>query len=894
MKRKILIYLVILTQVCLSAPLNAQVGASCDDPIVLDGRYRAQISGAGVKWYVVNTFDLPLTVRYYPRDNKAQPDLYMDFSCTPGEYEDSIICSLFCPDKVGALSLPYHVTPVGKLDAENNPYYEVSMGEWYRDLLLENGISYNVEVFVKAVYYGAGEIALATDAEFSECMETEDWLLFGRTLPVAADDEDTYFIAPYSNWVGETVRYIWQGDEPATVVVGTTCDFDLSDGTDDRRVDVMEMGAVSDTIKRTNEDITYYMTYMHNPTNTAEGGVFYVKVLSSGSGTLKVEKEPIPAPEGGATLLKYGETADVYGNDTSHVYAIPRKWTKAMQFATPTSHAFRMYVGTTADFYLKDAFATYKFDRAAEGHVLSLLDADMTSLWAHKEPEANYLYVRFECLENTTILPTLWAPSECVIKSPRIPIGQELEVVRNSTAIYGLYYEEIKGGDLTMEWSSRQTDCPFSIADTCSMSNVNRIFYSGSIPKGRSVICTADVVASWEQYVDPDGYLYILFSPNAKAKITVTTSATEEEDPQCVPVDSLLTIEAWDTYEWRGNTYTQSGQYSDTVSQPGGCDSTFVLHLTIHTTSYDTYAETGCDSVIYHGKKYTETGVCTDTLMDVAGNRTIMTLNLTINHPSKGEETLTACDSLLWNGKWYKESGDYTYQTKNAGGCDSTVTLHLTMRYSVHLNLRGIEVDDLYIWGDTVITTSGVYTRRFQTKNGCDSIVTQQVTIHRNLKDTTIYFCPGMHEEGIVEDGEWRTDYRAYQLEMPSPDWYMEGVILEAQADKALVDFRRAEQNLMDHYQLPFVPISNIVWSFRSVDDAESHAMEIKNEPQWVEPGTVSVMVRFQCGAPYYSSFTTDVEEVDYIARPVKVMENGTVMIIRGGKRYNVLGTRIR
>ena len=151
-----------------------------------------------------------------------------------------------------------------------------------------------------------------------------------------------------------------------------------------------------------------------------------------------------------------------------------------------------------------------------------------------------------------------------------------------------------------------------------------------------------------------------------------------------------------------------------------------------------------------------------------------------------------------------------------------------------------------------------------------------------------------MHEEGVVEDDVWRIDYRAYQLEMPSPDWYMEGVILETRDDKALVDFRRAEQNLKEHYQLPFVPITSIVWTFRSADDSESHAMEIKNEPQWVEAGTVSLIVRFLCGAPYYSSFTTDVEEVEFLSRPVKVMENGTVTIIRGGKRYNVLGSRIQ
>ena len=203
------------------------------------------------------------------------------------------------------------------------------------------------------------------------------------------------------------------------------------------------------------------------------------------------------------------------------------------------------------------------------------------------------------------------------------------------------------------------------------------------------------------------------------------------------------------------------------------------------------------------------------------------------------------------------------------------------------------DAQESYEWYGTTYTRSGVYTHE-NTTEFCSWTDTLHLTIIRNLKDTTLYFCPGMHEEGVVEDDEWRIDYRAYQLEMPSPDWYMEGVILEAQADKALVDFRRAEQNLKEHYQLPFVPITSIVWTFRSADDSESHAMEIKNEPQWVEAGTVSLIVRFLCGAPYYSSFTTDVEEVESLSRPVKVMENGTVTIIRGGKRYNVLGSRIQ
>jgi hypothetical protein len=40
------------------------------------------------------------------------------------------------------------------------------------------------------------------------------------------------------------------------------------------------MAAGGDTTLHTYEDIAYYMTYMRNPTNTAKGGIFYVKVVS--------------------------------------------------------------------------------------------------------------------------------------------------------------------------------------------------------------------------------------------------------------------------------------------------------------------------------------------------------------------------------------------------------------------------------------------------------------------------------------------------------------------------------------------------------------------------------------------------------------------------------------
>ena len=331
-------------------------------------------------------------------------------------------------------------------------------------------------------------------------------------------------------------------------------------------------------------------------------------------------------------------------------------------------------------------------------------------------------------------------------------------------------------------------------------------------------------------------------------EIRAHENATILVEPFFCPANTSTVVDdAQDSYEWYGTVYTESGVYTHE-----------------NTTEYCSWTDT---------------------------------LHLTVQHLCPANTSTVVDDaqeSYEWYGTTYTRSGVYTHENATEY-CSWTDTLHLTVHHSCPANTSTV-VDDAqesYEWYGTTYTRSGVYTHE-NTTEYCSWTDTLHLTIHRNLKDTTIYFCPGMHEEGVVEDDVWRIDYRAYQLETPSPDWYMEGVILETQADKALVDFRRAEQNLEAYYQLPFVPISNIVWSFRSADDSESHAMEIKNEPQWVESGTVSLIVRFQCGAPYYSSFTTDVEEVEALSRPVKVMENGTVMIIRGGKRYNVLGATIR
>lgn len=539
MKIRYRLLIIITALVCVCASVCAQTGASCDEAIRLTADYSAQITGAGVKWYVANTFDLPLTVRFYPQHNSdPEPDLELDFSCTSGVYEDSILCSLFCRNQSVYISLPHRAEPTRRVDDEGHVYYEVAMGEFYRNMLLSAGISYDIDVFVKVTYYGGGNISLTPDAEFSQCMDTDKWLLLGRTLTVAADDEETFFIAPYANWQNDSVRYIWSGSAPATVVVGTTCLFEPMNALDDRRIDVMPMQAGGDTVNQPNSLIREYInTYMNAQTNAAQGGIFYVKAVSTDPGTLKVERMPMPPPAGGATILEYNRATTVPANNTQ-LFAFPVTWRSAMRFDTPSDHVFQMYIGANANVTPETAIGVYQFNRTEEGHWWGLTEDEMSALWAEVSSSQKYLYVRFVCTETTTITPTIWSPSDCMQSTILIEKGATIDIETRSKQIYRIFYNDWKDGDLTASWN-KSAVCRMLVADTCEIGtngSSDAISFYHELTSSSPAEVPMSEMADWTNIADGDGYIYLRFftTSNAGGKVTMSSTAPAEVDPEPV------------------------------------------------------------------------------------------------------------------------------------------------------------------------------------------------------------------------------------------------------------------------------------------------------------------------------------------------------------------------
>ena len=309
-----------LIGMCMHAYAQAP-GATCATAIPMGSDYSAQVQNGQSIWYSAWTFDLPLTVTFAPANGAADPAplVEMDFSCTTGVYEDSILCSLFCASTGSSgisFDLPHKPQLKSKILDNGTFVYYLALGKSYRDLMLQVGIDSNVEVFVKVTYKSAGTISLAPDNLFSNCVDGAKFMHFGDTVQVAASDVNRHVIVPYVQWQEDTIRYVWTGTAPCRGVVGNSCDFDpsatyteLSENENVLQIFDLQPGE-SFTVTA---DLLY--SYVHDDEYPNEAGMYFAKFYSTAPGKIQVVKVPRALPRKNATLLRHGHTYPLNANE---------------------------------------------------------------------------------------------------------------------------------------------------------------------------------------------------------------------------------------------------------------------------------------------------------------------------------------------------------------------------------------------------------------------------------------------------------------------------------------------------------------------------------------------------------------------------------------------------
>lgn len=545
MKRnlKVLCVCTFLIGMCMHAYAQAP-GATCATAIELENdNYSAQVRSGQTVWYSAWTFDLPLTVTFAPTNGASDPAplVEMDFSCTTGVYEDSILCSLFCASTGSSgisFDLPHKPQLKSKILDNGTFVYYLALGKSYRDLMLQVGIDYSVQVFVKVTYKSAGTISLAPDNLFSNCVDGAKFMHFGDTVQVAASDANRHVIVPYVQWQEDTIRYVWTGTAPCRGVVGNSCDFDPSEGDaalsgNENVIDFFDLQPGGS--KTVSADLLY--DYVHNAAYPNEAGMYFAKFYSAAPGRVEVVKAPRALPGKNATLLRYDQTYPLNANDTA-LFAIPRSWNKDTmhtKFTTPTSHVFKMQIATTPDFQGDHFLGEYAFEKIEDGHWRGFLGTELSKLW--KKTSDQYLYIRFICSEATTITPSRWVMSNCIKKSTTIflnKVDTTFEVNRKTDDRYRVNYAQIAGGDLTVSinvtsWCNIfvATDCEIGTSPTAP-----NLLANGAVNRTSKKTFYAADIATWASRIDEEWYVYFRFNnTNDKFKVTLRSTAPEEIDP---------------------------------------------------------------------------------------------------------------------------------------------------------------------------------------------------------------------------------------------------------------------------------------------------------------------------------------------------------------------------
>ena len=210
-------------------------------------------------------------------------------------------------------------------------------------------------------------------------------------------------------------------------------------------------------------------------------------------------------------------------------------------------------------------------------------------------------------------------------------------------------------------------------------------------------------------------------------------------------IPTVVSICKGESYTWRGKTYTERGDYTDTIRTADGlCDSIYYV-LTVNLKQYyerNLPPVDICEGDYYDflGRLLSEPGDYDTTLLAVSNQcDSVIHLHLNVNKPYSSAVYDTICEgqTVLFGTTSYSASGIYVYEGRTAAGCDSIVTLHLTViaKQNAYIERQICEGDYVEIDGQK-ITKSGIYTETHPSQYGCDSITTWRVSVYRPMRDT--------------------------------------------------------------------------------------------------------------------------------------------------------------
>ncbi len=637
-------------------------GLTCENAIPVDTSYVGSVPAAGTYYYSASTYDLPMTCYFYPAESGLNaPKIYVDFTCTPGLYEDPNLQNMIMSAQGWGIKTPIEFFSNYGIDETNREYYSLTINESYREIMATFNITYDVNAIVEVRTSCAGEIRMAPDTTFKACVENSEWLSMPDTIITGLQHESDSYVLPFAEWQQDSIRLRWTGTQaPVTVWIGETCEFEFKTTGENCALDMFVLypdGGNEENIRNyTKQEIQDYISLF------GKGGVYYVRTVCSEDGELIVEKKPMDESMAKAIPMALDQAIEVAANATEQVYYFPASWkNNNLLFTSSSSKPIAAYFSIVPDFeadkndmYVVDS---YTFTPTTSGRELTLSKKQIRSI--ANNSNGDHLFVKFVTAAPTTITPMLWSVGPCVESADEIFVNDYIQLQRNaSSTAWRVNVEEWAKQDVKLFWEGTSS-IKMYLCDTCkgfSLSATNahvKIYKELSINMDGSrdtVLFTKDELAAVAQYADADGFMYFRFNNSATGSMIVIADVEEPITPDPIYDTITAAICFGETYEWNGQTYSTEGEYTQTFPAANGADSIVTLDLTVYPQTEATTEKVEIpfgETYEWHGVVYAESGEYTITLQDENGCDYQATLILTVLPEEKPENPCVLASTLL-------------------------------------------------------------------------------------------------------------------------------------------------------------------------------------------------------------------------------------------------------
>ena len=558
MKTKLFYSFVALFVASVSIFAQTPDGLTCETAIPVGNNFEASIPSAGTYYYSASTYDLPLTCYFYPETPVEQaPKIYVDFTCTPGVYDDPNVVELLDAGTGWGIALPMIFTFTDEYDKDYNKYYSLTISEFYRELMAQFNITYDVQAFVKLEAPCAGKVTLTPDTAFKSCVQNSTWLTLSSSIATQANFVSDSYVLPFADWKNDSIQFRWTGvSTPASLWIGETCDFKLTTTGDSAAIAqfVLQPDAGN------NEHI-YAMTKTEISDFISQyglGGVYYVKVVAAEDAEVVFEKKPMSPEMQKAIPLQLNQAVSVAANATEQVYYFPIEWkNNSMYWSFATMANVTAYFSNNVTFEASSddpsVFATYQVPLVGSERVLKLSSNQMSSICSNVN--GDHVFVKFVTKQSTTFTPLLWSAGYCAEKTNELYLNQMTSLQKSSTSTaWRVNIEEWAEQDVKLFWRGSGA-IKMYLADTCagftlSASNQHVKYYAEvTVPTNGSrdtLTITKAELENLVQYADADGYLYFRFNNRNTGNLEVLAEVVEPVIPTSPCVINSIELKAND------------------------------------------------------------------------------------------------------------------------------------------------------------------------------------------------------------------------------------------------------------------------------------------------------------------------------------------------------------